>query len=158
MSCRRDRAQHCRQSRYFIPHLPPGSLACCGTGASASPKLWALSSHPSPAVPELGARAAPRAARCHQSPAGVTGCVLGVLLKGSGGFDGEMPLCGHGCTMQQHSENTAWLYGCLGMERAISKSQWAFQEGQFTPPCHTHENRQLGASAVFFLKISLPLL
>lgn len=42
---------------------------------------------------------------------------------------------------QQANENTAWLYGCLGMALSISKSQQAFQEDQCSPLCHRQENR-----------------
>lgn len=74
--------------------------------------------------------------------------------------------------MPQPNENTGRLYGCLGMERAISKSQLAFQEDQFSPRV-THKktgtertilgtargsNEKLRVLVVLFLKISLPLL
>lgn len=71
------------------------------------------------------------------------GCILGVFTERKLRFRmGKLHCVAMAAQYQQANENTGWLYGCLGMALSISKSQQAFQEDQYSPPCHRQENRQ----------------
>lgn len=70
------------------------------------------------------------------------GCILGVFAERKLWFRmGKLHCVAMAAQYQQPNENTGWLYGCLGMALSISKSQQAFQEDQYSPPCHRQENR-----------------
>lgn len=131
-------AQHSRQSRYFIRHLPPGSLACCGRGASASPKLWAVIL---PSLPSWFLSSQPER---RESPGAVVvslGCILGVLLKGNGGFvwgNGFVwPWLHNAAAKREH-----WVaLRVLRHGKSHQQLSAGFSGASVQSPCHTHKNR-----------------
>lgn len=122
--------------------MPPGSLACCGRGASASPKPWAviLPSFPSRF---LSLQPEQHPEQC-ESPGAVVvslGCILGVLLKGNGGFvwgNGFVwPWLHNAAAKREH-----WVaLRVLRHGKSHQQISAGFSGGSVQSPCHTHKNR-----------------